>query len=344
MGKELEIYKSLFSDVKSRIQQAQIKAAQSVNKELIGLYWDIGHLLEERQKQEGWGKEVIPRLVKDLKNTLPDVKGFSERNLNYMLRFYREYYGENEKLQQAVAKIPWGHNILLLERVKGNEERIWYAQKTIEEGWSRNLLLDMVRSGAYERQGKAVTNLKKRLPSPQSDLAEESLKDPYKFDFLTLSETFKERDLEVGLLKHIEKFLLELGKGFAFVGRQYHIEVGDDDFYIDLLFYNYALHCFFVIDLKRGKFKPEYAGKMNFYCSVVDDYLRDQDKHHPTIGLILCESKNKVVAEYALRNVDQPISVSGYELELTRALPDDLKSRLPTIEEIEEELSHESKN
>ena len=342
MAKDLDIYKTLFSDIKKRVEKAQIKAATSVNKELITLYWDIGKMLDERQRLEGWGSGVIPKLANDLKNALPETKGFSERNLKRMLRFYREYSEDNKKVPQLVAQIPWGHNILLLERVKGVKERIWYAEKTIAEGWSRNILSTMVSNQAFQRQGKAVTNFKKRLPAPHSDLADEAIKDPYKFDFLTLSDKFRERELEVALLKHLEKFMIELGKGFAFVGRQYHLAVSDSDYYIDLLFYHLKLRSYFVIELKSGKFKPEYAGKMNFYCSVVDDLLR-HETDNPTIGLILCQQKDSIEAEYALRDVHTPISVSGYELELTRTLPNDLKSSLPTIEEIEEELSDQKK-
>jgi len=241
-------------------------------------------------------------------------------------------------LQQLVAQIPWGHNILLMEKIKDIPTRFWYIQQTIENGWSRNVLSLMIKSKAHERQGKAVTNFEKHLPSPQSDLAQQTLKDPYIFDFLTLSKPFQERELETGLIRHLEKFLLELGRGFAFVGRQYHFEISDKDFYIDLLFYHLKLRCFVVIDLKKGDFKPEYAGKMNFYCNVVDDQLRH--KHdQPTIGLILCQTRDRILVEYTLRDINKPIGISEYEL--TRVLPEKLKSSLPSIEEIEAELSRE---
>lgn len=239
-------------------------------------------------------------------------------------------------LQQFVAKIPWGHNILLMEKVKDLTARYWYMQQTLEQGWSRDVLNLMIGSRAHERQGKAVSNFADRLPSPQSDLIQQALKDPYIFDFLTLEEPFHERELERGLTSHLEKFLLELGQGFAFVGRQQRLEVGDEDFYLDLLFYHLRLRCFVVIELKKGGFKPEYAGKVNFYCNVVDDQLRHPNDN-PTIGLILCQDKKTVQAEYALRGIEKPIGVSGYEL--TRALPENLKSVLPSIEEIERELS-----
>jgi len=369
---DLTFYADLLGDIKARIRQAQIKATLSANAEMILLYWDIGHMIHERQQREGWGAAVIPRLSRDIRNELPEEKGFSERNIKRMLRFHREYPDTLPKvpqpvaqlqsaknteqvkvpqpvalmpanelsanLQQLVAKIPWGHNILLMERVKDLPTRLWYMQQTIEQGWSRDTLGQMIKSSAHNRQGEAITNFQQRLPSPQSELANQLLKDPYIFDFLTLEEPFHERELETGLVRHLEKFLLELGQGFAFVGRQYQLEVSDKDFYIDLLFYHLRLRCFVAIELKKGDFKPEYAGKMNFYCSVVDDKLR-HETDQPTIGLILCQTKDRILAEYALRGIHKPIGVSDYEL--TRALPESLQSELPTIEEIEAELQSE---
>lgn len=344
-------YGDLLKDVKDRIRRAQVKATLSVNAEMITMYWDVGRMIHERQQEEGWGTGVIPRLSKDIHNELPEVKGFSERNIGYMIRFAREYK-DPAILQQAVAKlpaddylsflkqlvsqIPWGHNIALMEKVKDLKHRLWYIQQTIKEGWSRDTLMLMIKNCSHERKGKSVTNFRDTLPDPQSDLVKQSLKDPYIFDFLTLTETFNERELETELIKHLEKFLIELGAGFAFVGRQYRLEVSGKDFYIDLLFYHLKLRCFVVIDLKKGDFKPEYAGKMNFYCSVVDDILKHPNDQS-TIGLILCQSKDKIMAEYALRDVKKPIGVSEYEL--TRSLPENLKSSLPSIEEIEAELS-----
>jgi len=363
--KELSLYANLLGDIKVRIRQAQTKASRFVNAEMILMYWDIGRMIHERQQKKGWGAGIIPRLAKDIRNELPEVKGFSERNIGYMIRFAREYEkailqqaaaklatGSKvpqpvaqmpdrnllSNLQQLVAKIPWGHNILLLEKVKDLPIRLWYMQQTIEHGWSRDVLGLMIKNNAHKRRGKAVTNFPQRLPDPQSDLAQQVLKDPYIFDFLTLAEPFQERELEVGLLRHLEKFLLELGQGFAFVGRQYHLQVSDKDFYLDLLFYHLKLRSFVVIDLKKGDFKPEYAGKVNFYCSVVDDRLK-HETDQPTIGLILCQTKDRVLAEYALRDIHKPIGVSDYEL--TRSLPENLKSALPTIEEIEAELQSE---
>ncbi|MCX6993579.1 MAG: PDDEXK nuclease domain-containing protein [Kiritimatiellaeota bacterium] len=368
-------YPRLLHDIKSRIRTAQIKATFSANREMILMYWDIGRMIVARQQKEGWGSAVIPRLSRDIRNEMPEVKGFSERNIGYMIRFAGEYgeplilqqpvakltgttkgpqlaaqIGHPEILPQAVAKtegiltilqqlvaeLPWGQNIVLMEKVKDLPARLWYMQRILEHGWSRPVLHLMIESRAHERQGKAVTNFIQKLPPPQSDLAQQVLKDPYIFDFLTLQEPFHEREMEISLIRHLEKFLLELGQGFAFVGRQFHLDVGDDDFYVDLLFYHFRLRCFVVIDLKKGAFKPEYAGKMNFYCSVVDDRMRHATDN-PTIGLILCQDRNKVVAEYALRGVRKPIGVSEYQL--TRALPRKFKSVLPTIEEIEAELS-----
>lgn len=284
----LEFYGSLLDEIKNRIRRAQVKAALSANAEMIALYWDIGKLIFNRQKQEGWGAGVIPRLAKDIKNELPELKGFSERNIKFMVQLFKEYESDAAIGKQAVSQ---------LENVK-----------------------------------RLVSQI---LPDPQSDLAQQSLKDPYIFDFLTLTEPFKERELETELVKHLEKFLLELGVGFAFVGRQYHMEISDKDFYIDLLFYHLKLRCYIVVELKKGDFKPEYAGKMNFYCSAVDDILKHQSDQ-PTIGLIMCQTRDRILAEYALRDVNKPIGVSEYEL--TRALPENLKSSLPSIEEIEAEL------
>jgi predicted nuclease of restriction endonuclease-like (RecB) superfamily len=348
-------YAGLLSDIKQRVCHAQTRAVLAVNAELIRLYWEIGALIDSRQKKEGWGAGVIPRLAADLHNDLPEEKGFSERNIKRMLAFYREYplldfvphtvapSGTAPEVPQAAAlfqaqllqAIPWGHHAELMAKVKDLPTRHWYMQATVQYGWSRNILVMQIESAAHHRQGRTVSNFASRLPAPDSDLVQQTLKDPYLFDFLTLEPGFHERELETGLVAHLEKFLLELGQGFAFVGRQYHLDIGDQDFYIDLLFYHLKLRCFVVIDLKRGDFKPEYAGKINFYCNVVDDKLR-HETDQPTIGLILCQQPNRVLAEYALRGVDKPIGVSGYEL--TRALPRNFESSLPSIEQIEREL------
>lgn len=367
MISDLAFYGNLLTEIKDRIRQAQTRASLSANAEMIAMYWDIGRMIHLRQQMEGWGAGVIPRLTVDLKNELPEIKGFSERNIKRMLTFFREYpmFGivprpvaqlggtdnltgkslqavaqmfetnGSPNLQQLAAKIPWSHNILLMEKVKDLPVRLWYMQQTIEHGWSRDTLAAMIKGKVHERQGQAISNFSTRFPVPQLELARQLLKDPYIFDFLTIEEPFHERELETELIRCLEKFLLELGSGFAFVGRQYHIEVSDKDFYLDLLFYHLKLRCFIIIELKKGDFKPEYAGKMNFYCSVVDDQLRNEtDK--PTIGLILCQTKDRILAEYSLRDIHKPIGISDYEL--TRALPENLKSSLPTVDEIEAEL------
>lgn len=367
MNTELTLYADLLDKIKTRIRQAQVKATLSANSEMILMYWDIGRMIQEKQDRDGWGAGVLRRLALDLKSELSEVKGFSERNLKRMTQFYRSYpelvpigpravaqletaFTEPAKgprpvaqldqsaFSQRLVQISWAHNILLIQAVKDTSIRFWYMQKVIEQGWSRDTLALMIKSKAHERQGTAITNFENRLPALQSDLARQILKDPYIFDFLTLTEPFEERELEVGLVKHLEKFLLELGQGFAFVGRQYHVEVSDKDFYLDLLFYHLKLRCFVVIELKKGDFKPEYAGKMNFYCSVVDERLK-HETDQPTIGLILCQTKDRIIAEYALRDIHKPLGVSDYEL--TRSLPKKLKSSLPTIEEIEAELQSE---
>ncbi|MCX6583460.1 MAG: PDDEXK nuclease domain-containing protein [Candidatus Aminicenantes bacterium] len=344
---ELKQYGNLLNDIKNRIRHAQAKAVFSANAEMIQMYFDIGKMILEKQQNEGWGSAVIPQLAKDIRNELPEQKGFSERNIGYMIRFAREY-SINPILQQPVAKlpdnhllwkVPWGHHALLMEKIKDQSIRIWYMEQTIQNGWSRDILGLMIKSNAHHRQGKLVSNFEVTLPKPQSDLATQSLKDPYIFDFLTLTEPFQERELETELVKHLEKFLIELGAGFAFMGRQYPLTVSDKDFYLDLLFYHVKLRSFVIIELKKVEFKPEYAGKMNFYCSAVDDSLK-HDTDQPTIGLILCQTKNKIFAEYALRDIHKPIGISDYELTCT--LPETFKSCLPSVEEIEAELSREN--
>lgn len=331
-------YAEFLQSLKERIATAQVKAALAVNRELVLLYWQIGREILERQKAQGWGAKVIEQLSKDLRTEFPEMKGFSARNLKYM-RALAENYPSEQFVQQVVAQIPWGHNVRILDYTQTPEEREFYIRKTIENGWSRNVLVWQIESKLFERQGKAVTNFELTLPKPQSDLANQLLKDPYNFDFLTLHDKAVERDLENALLENIRKFLLELGIGFSFVGSQYHLEVGNQDFYIDLLFYHLKLRSFVVIELKMGEFKPEFAGKMNFYLSAVDDLLR-HEKDEPSIGLILCKSKNKFIAEYALRDMRKPIGVS--EMQLIEKLPENLKGSLPTIEELEKELNGEN--
>lgn len=327
-------YDALLKGLKERIRHAQVRAALSVNNELISLYWQIGKEILEQQKALGWGAKVIAKLAADLRSSFPEMRGFSPRNLKYM-RAFAEAYPDFEFVQQAVAQIPWGHNVRILDYVKNDTERRWYIDQVIRYGWSRDVLVMQIELNLYQRQGKAITNFDRTLPSVQSDLAQQVLKDPYSFDFLSLDSESHERDIERSLIDHIQKFLLELGVGFAFVGRQYHLEVAEQDFYMDLLFYHLRLRCFVVVELKATEFKPEYVGKMNFYLSAADDLLRHANDQ-PSIGLILCKEQNKLMAEYALREINKPIGVS--EFRLSEDLPEKLKGQLPTIEELEAEL------
>ncbi|MCI0486722.1 MAG: PDDEXK nuclease domain-containing protein [Blastocatellia bacterium] len=331
----IEWYGDFLSELKLRIRQAQIRAALAVNRELVSLYWQIGRDILQRQESEGWGAKVIERLSRDLRAEFPEMKGLSRTNLLYM-RAFAEAYPDEQFVQQVVGQIPWGHNVRILDKVKDSAEREFYIRETIANGWSRNILALQIQSRLYERQGKALTNFELTLPKPQSDLAQNLLKDPYNFDFLGLGKEAHERDIERAMMEHLRAYLLELGAGFAFVGSQYHLEVGGEDFYIDQLFYHLKLRCFVVLELKATEFRPEYLGKLNFYLSAVDDMLR-HEADAPTIGLLLCGNRNELVAEYALRDIDKPIGVSAYEL--TRVLPENLRGSLPTIEEIEAELS-----
>ena len=337
LTKRPEGYEEFPRDLKQRIRTAQVRAVLAVNRELVLLYWQIGQEILERQDRAGWGAKIIERLAADLHHEFPEVTGFSPRNLKYM-RALAEAYPDSAFVQQVVAQIPWGHNVRILDGTRDRVEREWYIRQTVQNGWSRNVVVLQIESGLYRRPGKAQTNFTATLPAPQSDLAQQVLKDPYNFDFLTLAEDARERELESGLLEHLRKFLLELGVGFAFVGSQYPIEVGGEDFRIDMLFYHLKLRCFVVIDLKMGAFQPEYAGKMNFYLSAVDDLLR-HPADQPSIGVILCKSRNAVVAEYALRDTAKPIGISEYLA--TVSLPAELKGSLPTIEELEAELKQE---
>jgi predicted nuclease of restriction endonuclease-like (RecB) superfamily len=288
----------------------------------------------ERQEREGWGAKVIERLAADLRREFPDMRGLSRANLFYM-RAFAEAYRDDAIVQQLAGQLPWFHNVVIFTRLKTPELREWYIRACLEHGWSRAILEAQIETRLHERQGKAITNFARTLPAPASELAQQMLKDPYNFDFLTLHDDAVERDLERGLLEHLQRFMLELGAGFAFAGSQYQLEVGGEDFYIDLLFYHLKLRCFVVVELKMGSFKPEYAGKLNFYCSAVDDLLR-HERDNPTIGILLCKSKNNIVVEYALRDVAKPLGVAEYRL--AQALPEHLKGSLPTVEQLESEL------
>lgn len=329
-------YDRFLHELKERIRTAQTRAALAVNRELIMLYWQMGQEILKRQKEQGWGAKVISKLAKDLQNAFPEMRGFSRTNLLYM-RAFAEAYPDEKFVQQAAGQIPWFHNCMLLDKVKAPEERLWYIQQTIQHGWSRSVLTQRIESGLYRRQGERVlTNFSQVLPQPQSDLAQQILRDPYNFDFLSLGNEAQERELETALIRHIREFLLEMGVGFAFVGSQYPIQVSGKEYRLDLLFYHFRLHCFVVIDLKTVEFEPEFSGKMNFYVSAVDDLLRSPEDN-PTIGIILCKTQDQTVVEYALRDVNKPIGISTYQLK--NALPEPLKGNLPTIEELETQLN-----
>ncbi|MBF2054758.1 MAG: DUF1016 family protein [Candidatus Sericytochromatia bacterium] len=330
----LEGYADWLAELKTRIYNAQQRATLAVNRELVLLYWQIGRDILARQAQQGWGARVIDRLAHDLRRAFPEMKGFSPRNLKYM-RAFAEAWPDAEFVQEVLAQLPWYHQLALLDKLKTAEERRWYAQKAIANNWSRNVLVMQIETRLLDRQGQAVTNFEHRLPKPQSDLARESLKDPYRFDFLGLTDEAQEREVESALVRHVTQFLLELGAGFAFVGRQVLLDVGGEEFFIDLLFYHLKLRCYVVIELKGGKFKPEHLGQLGFYLTAVDRQVK-AEHDNPTIGLLLCKSKNKVVAEYALNDKSQPMGISEYKL--LESLPEPLQTSLPSIEQIEKEL------
>ena len=330
-----EGYAEWLADLKSRIHTAQQRATLSVNRELVLLYWQIGQDILARQSAQGWGAKVIERLALDLRAAFPHMKGFSPRNLKYM-RAFAQAWPDAQFVQEVLAQLPWYHQLALLDKLPGPETRRWYAAKALKHNWSRNILVMQIEARLLERSGKAVTNFEASLPAPQSDLARESLKDPYRFDFLGLTDEAQEREVENALVKHVTEFLLELGAGFAFVGRQVLLDVGGDEFFIDLLFYHLKLRCYVVIELKGGKFKPEHLGQLGFYLTAVDRQMKHA-QDNPTIGLLLCRSKNKVVAEYALGDKNQPMGIAEYKL--LESLPAELQTSLPSIEQIERELA-----
>jgi len=328
-------YKVFLADIKRRVQSAQIKAAVSVNRELILLYWDIAEQITQKQKTSTWGDGFLAQMSRDLQTEFPDMKGFSLRNLKYMRQWFQFWSAESSIGQQLVAQIPWGHNLVIVSKLQTTDAALFYVRKTIQNNWSRAVLTHQIESGLILREGKAITNFQTTLPEPHSDLARQIIKDPYNFDFLTLRERHDEKELESALVEQVTRFLLELGAGFSFIGKQYKLTVDGDDFFIDLLFYHTRLHCYVVVELKADKFKPEFAGKLNFYVSAVDDLLRGEIDQ-PTIGILICKSKKKTVVEYALKDLHKPLGISEYQL--THILPEAFQPSLPSIEEIEAEL------
>ncbi len=330
-------YAALLEKIKERISTERLKAVMAANSAMVLLYWDIGNMILDRQQKEGWGAKVIDRLSADLRRAFPDMTGLSPRNLKYM-RSFAAAWPDAAIVQEALAQITWYHNLALMEKLDTPEDRLWYAAKTIENGWSRNILALQIESRAHERHGKAVNNFAVTLPPADSDMAAQVFKDPYLFDFLGTADPRREREVEQALVDHIQRFLLELGAGFAFVGRQVHLEIGDHDFYVDLLFYHLKLRRYVVVELKAVPFDPGFVGKLNMYLSAVDDLLKHPDDQ-PAIGLLLCRSKNKLIVEYALRGFTRPIGVAEWETRLTKSLPKELRGSLPTVKEIEAELA-----
>jgi len=330
-------YGETLTHLKELIRQARIKAVLAANETMVMAYWQMGQTILQRQAAVGWGAKVIDRLSADLRSEFPDMQGLSPRNLKYM-RAFAAAWEDQSIVQRVVAQIPWKQNIALMEKLEDAETRLWYARQTIQHGWSQPILCIQIERQAYARQGKAITNFPATLPPADSDLATQIFKDTYLFDFTGTADPRREREIEQALVDHIQRFLLELGTGFAFVGRQVHLEVGSQDFYLDLLFYHLKLRRYVVVELKAVAFEAGFAGKMNLYLSAVDDLLRHPDDQ-PSIGLLLCRSKDKLVVEYALRDVKKPIGVADWETTLVKSLPKDLKSSLPTIKEIESALA-----
>lgn len=330
-------YAELLKQLKDQIAQARQRAIFAVNAELVGLYWQIGREILNRQAGQGWGAKIIDRLAHDLKAAFPDMRGWSSSNLKYM-RFFAQHCPDGLIGQQPADQLPWFHIVALLTKISDPDEREWYALQTVQHGWSRTTLEVHIKNRLRQRQGAAVSNFVARLPSPHADLVHETLKDPYLFDFLGLGDDAHEREIENAMIRHITRFLLEMGAGFAFVGRQFRLEVAGDEFFIDLLFYHTRLKCYVVVELKATAFKPEQVGQLNFYLAAVDAQIKAIDDK-PTIGLLLCKKQNRLVAQYALSGIDKPIGVAEYQL--LRDLPDTFVSNLPSIAEIEAELGGE---
>lgn len=331
-------YRFWIEDVKSKIQRARSKVALSVNSQLIELYWELGKEITEKIDNSDWGTKMIEQVSVDLKHEFPDMKGFSQRNLYSIRQWFKFYNAEFEFVPQAVAQLPWGHNRLLISKTKDIKEALFYCDQAIINGWSRDTLEIKIENNLIQRQGSSTHNFLETLPAGHSKMAAQTFRDPYNFDFLGLEDEALEREIERGLTEHITDFLIELGKGFAYVGRQYKLEVGENDYFVDILFYHLDLRCYVVIELKAGKFKPEYAGKLNFYLSAMDTQVK-RPEDNPTIGILLCKKKDKIEAEYALRDIGKPMGISEYKL--TEAIPDKLRTKLPSIEELEIDLQKE---
>ncbi|AIY01974.1 hypothetical protein ART_2375 [Arthrobacter sp. PAMC 25486] len=329
-------YPDMLASVADKVSTGRVRAVAAVNQELVATYWAVGKEILERQGLEGWGTKVIDRLAADLRERFPDSRGFSPRNFVYMRQFAYAW-PDFPITQQAVAQLPWGHNIALLEKLSDTQTRLWYATAAVEHGWSRNVLVHQIETRLHERSGQAVSNFKAVLPAADSDLLQQTMKDPYVFDFVAMTDRHNERELETQLVDHVEKLLLELGQGFAFVGRQVRLVVGGDEFIADVLFYNFRLRSFVVVELKAGKFDPGFLGQLGMYMAAVDDLMAHPDDK-PTIGLLLCKTKNNVVAEYALRGYSAPIGVAEWKTQIVESLPEEFKSSLPSIELLEEEL------
>ncbi len=349
-----ETYIDILQELKGKIQQARQRAMLAVNSQLLITYWEIGNTILQQRRKEGWGTNIINRLITDLKAEFPDMKGLSPRNIKYMRKFAEEYpaFGklkdqgksnENQEdiiVQQLVAQLPWGHQLVLLERLKDKPQRAFYMTKAIENGWSRSVLLNQIAGQLHLRQGYAINNFDQSLPLDQSDLVKETFKNPYIFDFIHASEQVRELGLEKALVQQIKNFILELGRGFAFIGNQFKVKVGETEVSLDLLFFHYRLNCFIVFDLKIGEFKPEFAGKLNFYTTVVDEEIK-LPEHKPTIGVLLCKSSDQTMVKYSLKNISSPLGVSTFEL--LKDLPKELKPDMPSVEELEDEIEKEIK-
>jgi predicted nuclease of restriction endonuclease-like (RecB) superfamily len=351
----LRNYADILASIKSKVYQARQQAILAVNAHMLAVYHEIGTILLKQQKEEGWGTKVIERLAKDLRSEFPDTRGFSVRNIAYMKAFAEAWpeavfmqqpvaelqindLQQNIIMQQLVAQIPWGHHTVLLDKVQTRQEREFYLQSTVRNKWSRTILLRQIETGLYHRKGMAITNFKQTLPDDISDLARETFNNPYILEFAGLSEKFQEKELEKALIKHVEKFILELGKGFTYAGSQYHISIDGNDYYPDLLFFNYLLNCFIIFEIKVGEFIPEFTGKLNFYVNAINKQVK-QSQHKPTIGVLLCKTPSKTIIEYALTDLKNPIGVADYEF--VKSLPKELKSGIPTVEELEKEINKE---